>query len=83
MNFQHLVLLRMQMKIIIQNLVGPTAMAGILEDEDNESIPTQVPATTPITGNISTVSKPDVSPTTSTAALLEAGIGLPATMEKN
>ena len=83
MNFQHLVLLRMQMKIIIQNLVGPTAMAGILEDEDNESIPTQVPATTPIAGNISTVSEPDVSPTIPTAALVEASIMLLETPEKN
>ena len=52
--------LRTQMKIIIENQVCVTAMVRGLEDKDNSDIPTQVPATSSITIAISTVNEPDV-----------------------
>ena len=58
-------------------------MMGGLEDEDNYSTPKQVLADTYITGNISIVTDPDVSPTVTTAVLTQAKIGLLSTLEKN
>ena len=50
----------MQMKIITKKGVGVTDMESGLEDEHSASISTQFPATKPITGNISTVTDPNV-----------------------
>ena len=58
-------------------------MAGGSEDEYNVDVHTKLPATPSITGNISTVPDPYVSPTMPTIVLLEAKIGLPANPEQN
>ena len=71
------------MNIIIEKQVAVSYMMGVLEDEDNYSTPKQVLADTHITGNISIVTDPDVSPTVTTSVLTQAKIGLLATLEKN
>ena len=57
-------------------------MAGGLEYEENQDPPKQVPNIPHITGNMITITDPDVKPKIYTAALAEAKIGLPVTPEK-
>ena len=52
------------------------------EEHYNAPITTQAPATIPITGDISTETDPNASLTITTAALAQAKIGPPLTMEK-
>ena len=60
-----------------------TSVAGRSEDEENAAIPAQVPDTPPITGNISTVTGPNVSPTIPTAAVMGAKNVLTTDLYKN
>ena len=50
--FQYLALLWMWINIIVEKHVGVTAMVGRSENKDNVPIPTHVPTTPSITGNI-------------------------------
>ena len=60
-----------------------TYVAGISEDEENTAIPAKVPDTPSITGNISTVTGPNVSPKIPTAAGMGAKNVLTTALYKN
>ena len=68
---------------MIKKRVCVAAMVGRLENKNNVAILTKFPTTASITGNISTVTEPDVSLTMLTAALTQVEIGLPATPKQN